>query len=181
MPGVPRRTMALALAGVVLGIAVGAVGVWWMARSGILSPAQAPFLAGSLEGANLYGAGLGRRNLSGLNLRNAVLATANLGGANLAGADLRGADLRGANLSGACLRGADLRQARLERAALDAADLREVKLAGAVYDTETDWPGGFEPETRGATRAEEPPVNPGRARFHPTTGTPMQFVPTATS
>jgi hypothetical protein len=82
-----------------------------------------------LAGVNLGGANLRRANLSHSDLHSALLC-----------AHLEGADLRGANLEGAVLCGAELRGANLEGA----------KLAGAVYDHRTQWPGGFDPATRGA-------------------------------
>jgi hypothetical protein len=52
----------------------------------------------------------------------------------LAGADLSGADLRHLDLSGA--------------------DLRGTKLQGAIYNDDTRWPVGFDPDQHGAKLRE---------------------------
>ena len=90
------------------------------------------------------------------------LAGADLAGADLAGADLTGADLTFANLDGATLAGARLVGAALSLASLRGADLRgadltatvppRFRLGGAVYDFDTVWPDGFDPERAGAVR-----------------------------
>jgi uncharacterized protein YjbI with pentapeptide repeats len=95
----------------------------------------------SLQSANLHGANLGYANLHGANLRDAFFDRANLDGANLSNADLRGTVLSGAKLRGANLRGADLRGTDLTAGA---------DLHGARYDSQTQWPDGFEPEAAGA-------------------------------
>lgn len=100
------------------------------------------------------------RQLFDTDLRGAFLVGANLqaallGGVYLQGASLRDADLRGAflvyaqlsdvSLHGTDLRGADLRCARLEGARhLEHADLR-----GAVADSKTRWPAGFDAAAAG--------------------------------
>jgi uncharacterized protein YjbI with pentapeptide repeats len=52
----------------------------------------------------------------------------------LAGVDLSGADLRGIDLSGA--------------------DLQNAGLEGAIYDDDTRWPDGFDPDRHGARLRE---------------------------
>lgn len=69
---------------------------------------------------------------------------------NLAHGDLRGLDLSGvrwgaADLTHAALQGSNLEGADLRRASLEGADLR-----GALYDSQTRWPEGFNPEAHGA-------------------------------
>ena len=63
--------------------------------------------------------------------------------------DLSGAELKGANLRGANLREADLYLADLRGANLGGADLREADLSRAFYNSVTQFPSGFEPETAG--------------------------------
>lgn len=113
-----------------------------------------PIRAGAYLGVTLdegclsrYGsAKLENRDLSGLDLFYAALSKADLTSAKLAGVSLGRADLFKADLSGADLRGADLSSANLRQAAFD----------GAIYDCNTLWPRGFNPETEGATRDREP-------------------------
>jgi hypothetical protein len=101
-----------------------------------------------------------RLQLFDTDLRGAFLVGANLqaallGGAHLQDASLRDADLRGAflvyaqlshvSLHGTDLRGADLRCTQLEGARhLEHADLR-----GAVADSKTRWPAGFDAAAAG--------------------------------
>jgi uncharacterized protein YjbI with pentapeptide repeats len=94
--------------------------------------------------ADLDEADLSLEDLSGADLR----------GANLADADLHKATLHRTNLAGATLRGASLSKARLEGADLRGADLRgalliTAKLTGAVANSRTRWPWGFDPQTAG--------------------------------
>jgi hypothetical protein len=133
----------------------------------------------SLAGANLQGARLVTADLRGADLRKADLRNTQLIGtdlrkANLAGADLRGAclrscvgvledkgwtivhectDLRGADLRGADLRGADL----IMLVHIDGREIPSrwgaegnVVMTGALYDTNTRWPKGFDPKYHGA-------------------------------
>lgn len=94
-----------------------------------------------------------KANLSGADLKDIELIGANLRAANLTGADLRRAnlsetDLRNADLSKAKLGETDLRKANLSTAILTDSDLRE-----AVYDDETKWPNGIDPDAQGAKRS----------------------------
>lgn len=77
------------------------------------------------------------------------LAYADLSGKYLTEANFVGANLRGANLKGAVIVRADLRRANLEEAHLDRADLR-----GALYDSQTRWPAGFDPGRAGAKKVD---------------------------
>jgi hypothetical protein len=87
------------------------------------------------------------------------LASKNLAGADLMGFNLKGADLRKASLvnadlsyadmSMANLEEADLREARLAGARFINANLTAIKLAGAIADSATVWPKGFDPEKAG--------------------------------
>lgn len=88
-------------------------------------------------------------------LRNIDAPKAELRRINLSGADLVGANLAEADLTGANLKKADLSKARLHKARLYGASLLDAKLDGAdlrqvVYDTQTRFPNGIEPEKRGA-------------------------------
>ena len=134
-------------------------------------------LAGAkLRGADLNESDLSKADLSGADLHRANLWNANLSEArlldrpNLFHADLNEANLRrvkmfAANLHGAHLRHADLSEAELpvdlSRADLSAANLRGADLSGAYklmyatlsgaeYDTNTQWPIGFDPQELGA-------------------------------
>jgi hypothetical protein len=75
-----------------------------------------------------------------------------LEGADLSHMNLRGFDLSAANLRYADLRGADLRGASLFTAVMD----------GAVYDEETRWPVGFDPEQHGARQVDIPRLSDQR-------------------
>jgi uncharacterized protein YjbI with pentapeptide repeats len=134
-----------------------------------------------LHGASLRGAPLRDADLAGTNFRGADLRGADLRHANLScttsfresvevtrtgatvehwvraflegGADLRGANLQRADLQHARLWRADLRNADLRAANLGGVDLVGVWLKGALYDSCTQWPAGFDPRKRGAKLA----------------------------
>lgn len=115
-----------------------------------------------LRGATLFGTKLERANLSEANMIKAILFQAdlsaatmfdtNLSEAALNEANLYGAGLRGANLSAADLTDAWLTEADLRGANLHEANLTGTDLTGAVYDEETTWPKGFNPEVAGAIK-----------------------------
>jgi uncharacterized protein YjbI with pentapeptide repeats len=128
-----------------------------------------------LEGANLTSADLTAANLTKATLKEATLTKAtlfatNLTGANLTRADLTGADLTRAslteatlfeaNLTEAILVWADLTGADLTRTDLTKATLFEANLTDAVYDSETEWPAGFDPKAGGARPSEGEPRAP---------------------
>jgi len=90
-----------------------------------------------------------RANLDGVDFRGAKLLYAKLGRAILSHADFTGAylrlsDLMGADLTGAIFSGANLISANLFDAQLDDADLK-----GALYNSKTRFPRGFDPDARG--------------------------------
>jgi uncharacterized protein YjbI with pentapeptide repeats len=87
-----------------------------------------------LSGCRLFGATFTHSDLS-----NADLRRAKLGQADFTGAILRGADLQCADLARATLRGADL----------TGAELRGADLNWALYNSETRWPSGFDPDSAG--------------------------------
>jgi uncharacterized protein YjbI with pentapeptide repeats len=63
---------------------------------------------------------------------------------------LRKADLTETNLNKVDLSKADLSGADLRKADLHKANLCGANLSGAVYDKETIWPDGFDPQAAGA-------------------------------
>lgn len=107
----------------------------------------------SLAGAELHHANLANANLQRVNLAAAMLANCDLGCSNLSGANLRGANLANANLAGTDLRGADLREADLRGTNLENAVLHEADLRSSIYDHNTTWSRGIDPDALGATPA----------------------------
>ena len=97
----------------------------------------------NLINADLSGADLSGADLTGADLRKADLREADLRGADLREADLREANLSGANLFEANLRGADLIGANLFEANLRGADLIGADLRGAIANSSTKFPDGF--------------------------------------
>ena len=104
--------------------------------------ASCRFKVKDLKDADLRGADLEGAGLEGANLECANLSEANLSEANLWYADLEYANLRGANLRGADLEDADL----------TGANLRGANLTGALYNDETIFPEGFDPEQCGMVK-----------------------------
>jgi hypothetical protein len=120
----------------------------------------------NLRGAQLTGVNLGNANLSracfvGANLYYAFLNTTDLSYADLEGACLRGADIEDSNLMFARLANADLSMssiggsARLAGANLFGADLTNARFGGAIYDSTTIFPEGFDPRAVGMLTHEE--------------------------
>lgn len=125
---------------------------------------DATLFSAHLEGAHLSGAKLNEAILVWAHLEGAHLDTADLIGAflneahmnktDLYMAKMRGAHLNEAILISAVLTGADLRGAELEGADLRGADLRRATLddhyAGSpIYDKDTKFPEGYDPEAAG--------------------------------
>ena len=113
----------------------------------------------TLDGVDFQRANLHRANFSGSTLQGADLRSANLSRANLNGVRMQGARLNNADLRRADMRGARLTGCRFGGAVLHGADLRETDVAdanleGALYDQNTIFPDGFEPEKHGL---EAPP------------------------
>ena len=128
----------------------------------------------SLAGADLRGINLKKSHIQGINFSNANLMNAQMDeailrnsilvGANLSKAVLRHADLNGAKMNRVILKGADLSGSSLDESNLEKAnlsdahlfgtnintDLTSVKLTGALYNTRTKWPKGFDPQREGA-------------------------------
>jgi tetratricopeptide (TPR) repeat protein len=91
----------------------------------------------------------GERNFRKEDLSNANLFGIDLQGINLSQACLINADLREANLTRANLTDADLSDACLMTADLRGANLNGAKLEGAIYNEDTEFPSGFDPEAAG--------------------------------
>ena len=103
-----------------------------------------------LREANLPAADLARVELGEALLDDADLSSATMTKSWLEGARLQRADLRKARLGCAVLDHADLRDADLRGTAMAGASLKMAKLVGAIYDADTDWPKGIDPEELGA-------------------------------
>jgi len=82
-------------------------------------------------------------------LADASLVGEDLRDNNLSDMDLSGADMRNANLSNTSLQNADLSNADLSGADLSTADLSGTNLTGAQYNSETNFPPGFDPAAAG--------------------------------
>jgi len=97
-----------------------------------------------LVNSTLFGIDLSFTDLVGTNLSFSDLSFANLTGADLSFARLPFADLSGADLSFADLDDSDLRNANLSGAKLSNIKLSKTALAGALYDSFTIFPTGFD-------------------------------------
>jgi uncharacterized protein YjbI with pentapeptide repeats len=102
-------------------------------------------MASAVDRLQLFDTDLRGAFLVGANLQFALLGGAHLQGASLRDADLRGAYLVYAQFSDVSLHGTDLRQADLRCAQLEGArHLKHADLRGAIVDTKTRWPAGFD-------------------------------------
>jgi hypothetical protein len=107
-------------------------------------------VAAAVDRLQLFDTDLRGAFLVGANLQSALLGGAHLQGASLRDADLRGAFLVYAQLSDVSLHGTDLRGADLRCAQLEEArHLEHAHLRGAVADTKTRWPAGFDAAAAG--------------------------------
>ena len=106
----------------------------------------------SLEEATLNFAQLYDINLSGAILINAYLIGTNLRSANLTYAYLNGADLNYAYLHNANLTEAKLYGANLEKAE----HYNTATFTGAIYDKNTKFPPGFDPQKAGCIKDPAP-------------------------
>lgn len=115
---------------------------------------QHDFRGGDFQSAVLIQASLSRSDFSGANLRQATLRAADMTGAILRDADLSDVDatntiLAEADFSGAILARARLSGAFLHGADLSRANLEDVQLLGALYNSATKFPPGFDPASVG--------------------------------
>lgn len=121
------------------------------------------FVGADIHGVDLRSSYLNHADLRGANLLRANLSKADgsLRATQLVGADLRGADLRQADLRGANMLGAKLtaetsklhpfrKRLRGRNKQIAVFSCQDCDLRGAIYDDETLWPSGFNPETAGA-------------------------------
>jgi Pentapeptide repeats (8 copies) len=99
----------------------------------------------NFRGIVLPGVNLVWVELKGIDLRGADLSQSNLSGADLSGSDLS----QNTNLAFTDLSRADLRNTNLKGARLEGANLEGVQLEGAVYDENTKFPRGFDPQLVG--------------------------------
>jgi uncharacterized protein YjbI with pentapeptide repeats len=122
---------------------------------------RADFQGAKMAGAVLAGSRLQRSFFSSADLSNADLSYAILDGADFRGASLRGANLTGASFLAVADQSAQLRHDWLRTfgkavaptdfrgADLEGATLDGASFASAVYNCETRWPAGFDPEKHG--------------------------------
>jgi uncharacterized protein YjbI with pentapeptide repeats len=119
-----------------------------------------------LDGVPMEGAELGNAKLCGASLKRTDLYWADCSDTDFTGADLEAADLRGAILKNATLRRTNLAQAdlgfdqvkgrtQLQGADLSGADVRNARFEGAVYDSSTIFPAGFDPAVHQMLKAED--------------------------
>jgi hypothetical protein len=109
-----------------------------------------------LVDTHLPGAACGHAQLAGADLRGALLDNLDCRTNDRPYTDFEGADFRGASLRKAQFGKANLRGAHLENADLTEAKLERAELQGATYNSETDFPAGFDPDVWGLVRTEAP-------------------------
>lgn len=116
---------------------------------------------GSLENIDASGVAAQRASFVALRMAAANFSSADLEHArfqflNLDRALFRGANLQGASFCEADLSNADFANANLRRASFLSVKLDGVRLDGAVFDSETAWPEGFDPLKAGGRMDGDP-------------------------
>jgi len=115
-----------------------------------------------LAGAKMQGVTFDRSNLQGSDFKGADLYGARLVDSNCDGCSFAKADLRGARIRNVSFRNADMRGARfsldemnkgmaLRHVDFTNANLDGADFTGAIYDSGTIFPVGFDPAERGLT------------------------------
>lgn len=119
------------------------------------------FVEEDLSKTVFLGAWLPNSNISGSDIRFSDFTASNLSGANLSNVKAKGVVFYDAVLSNADLSGADLQGVDLRWTDLKGANLKNANLQGSIYDFNTVWPDGFDPEQAGAflLGAKEKPVD----------------------
>ncbi len=108
------------------------------------------FVEEDLSKTVFLGAWLPNSNLSGSDIRFSDFTASNLSGANLSNVKAKGVVFYDAVLSNSDLSGADLQGADLRWTDLKGAHLKNTNLQGSIYDFNTSWPEGFDPDLAGA-------------------------------
>lgn len=108
------------------------------------------FVKEDLSKTVFLGAWLPNSNISGSDIRFSDFTASNLSGANLSNVKAKGVVFYDAVLSNTDLNGADLQGADLRWADLTGANLQNANLQGSIYDFNTVWPEGFDPDEAGA-------------------------------
>ena len=107
-----------------------------------------------------------RSDLSGSDFTGSDLYGSFLSETNMSGCKMQGVDLRCSYIDGVCFRGSDLRNARFSRDELGGgltlhavdftgANLEGADFSGAIYDSTTAFPEGFDPAQRGMVKLED--------------------------
>ena len=119
------------------------------------------FVEENLSKTIFLGAWLPSSDMSGSDIRFSDFTASNLSGANLSNAKAKGVIFYDAVLSNADFSDADLQGADLRWADLREANLLNANIKGSIYDFNTIWPDGFDPEQAGAflLGAKEKPVD----------------------
>jgi hypothetical protein len=140
-----------------------------MTNLGACNLSRANLMNVELERATLHGTLLIRANLTKANLREADLRHARLSRANLSGADLSCCNLSNSDLikavfcnanvsraifDGAKLNGANFSKANLCGARFDKTEVSGARFQGALFDSDTRWPDGFQVGNSGARSRE---------------------------
>lgn len=112
---------------------------------------EIPNFVGENLSKNVFlGAWLPNSNMSGSDLSFSDFTASNLSSANLSNTKARGVIFYDAVLTNADLFNADLQGADLRWTDLTGANLNKTNLQGSIYDFNTVWPDGFDPENAGA-------------------------------
>ena len=118
-----------------------------------------------LNNADLRECNLNEAGLMNAHLRRSRLENTQMRGSWLTGAVLDGANLSNADLSGADVAAASFRNCQLQSAILLVERIESANFDQAIFNDQTVWPEGFDPESAGAQRELHPNLTTKRGNL----------------
>lgn len=113
------------------------------------------FQGAILEGAFFWNGNFKNSDFTSADMKNAIVSKANFEGANFSDADLSVIIFNNTILKNANLTNANLEHCYFKNANLKGANLKDAKFKETIYNRNTIFPDGFEPEKFGLLKAEE--------------------------
>lgn len=113
------------------------------------------FQGAILNGASFWNGNFKNSDFTSADMKNAIVSKANFEGANFSDADLSVIIFNNTILENANLTNANLEHCYFKNANLKGANLKDAKFRETIYNRNTIFPDGFDPEKFGLLKAEE--------------------------